>query len=81
MQTRVVLRLRLDFGCCLCMECSNSGQSKAAFVTFRDPKALEIALVLPSFGPNESGSIGSLVQPCLFPKLYMNHFRLVVSKH
>ena len=32
--------------------CSDNGQSKTAFVTFKDPKALEIALLL---------SVGSLV--------------------
>lgn len=34
---------------CFVFGCSESGQSKSAFVTFKDPKALEIALLLSVF--------------------------------
>jgi hypothetical protein len=43
--------------------CSDHGQSKTAFVTFKDPKALEIALLL---------SVGSLVFLLLLLLLFLN---------
>ncbi|THG00801.1 hypothetical protein TEA_004693 [Camellia sinensis var. sinensis] len=36
---------------------SDTGQSKTAFITFKDPKALEIALLLSAFHPD--------IDPCL----------------